>query len=146
MRQTAIVFALAVSLLACGSSDPKALPADEAAELLENRNWIDHWPQSAEEQLWVYRFTPQMGGGVFQDRTLFAGQFELFTYDVGEGQIRIRWPHTNTRETVKFQIREVEGPRPFDLRLELDGSSRGPRVFFGRSSETHADPLIPHIQ
>jgi hypothetical protein len=146
MRQLVIALALAVLASACGSSEREALPADEAAQILENRNWIDHWPESANEQLYVYRFTPHMGGGVFQDRTLFAGKFELFTYKLGDEVVDIRWPHTKTKSTVKYTIRRVKGPKPFDLRLDLEGSARGPAVYFGRSSETHAEPLIPHLQ
>jgi hypothetical protein len=130
---------------ACSTEDRQAVPAHEAAKLLENRNWIDHWPQSESERLFVYRFTPNMGGGVFQDRTLFKGTFELFVYEVHDYQLRIRWPHTKSRDDVTFHIERVKGPHPFDLRLELRGSSRGPAVYYGRTQETHAEPLIPAL-
>jgi hypothetical protein len=143
MSSIVLVCALAAG---CGDRQRQVLPADEAAKLLENRNWIDHWPQSESERLFVYRFTPQMGGGVFQDRTLFKGEFELFVYEIAADQLRIRWPHTKSRDDVTFHIERVDGPHPFDLRLELDGSSRGPAVYYGRTQETHADPLIPAIQ
>ncbi len=119
------------------------LSSKDAAKALENRNWMDQWPTDDREGLHVYRFTPSMGGGVYQDRTLFAGQFELFNYDVGgdvggelgEGRLSIRWPHTKETENLSFTIHKVKGPKPFDLKLTLEGNLRGPSVFFGRSVE-----------
>lgn len=103
---------------------------------------MDLWPTSDREPLHVYRFTPAMGGGVYQDRTLFAGHFELFNYEIGEGVINIRWPHTKEKEAASFRIERVKGPEPFDLRLTFEGNLRGPSVFYGRSSETSASLFI----
>lgn len=133
---------VAASLLVaagCSSSpETRQLPATAAADLLENRNWLDAWPESDREQLHVYRFTPDMGGGVYQDRTLFAGHFELFVYRIGEGELHIEWPHTKERETLAFTIEEVKGPEPFDLKLTLPDNLRGPSVYYGRRAETGA--------
>jgi hypothetical protein len=136
----------AISYLGCvgcsSSTESKRLPDSDAAALLENRNWMDLWPASDTEQLHVYRFTPTMGGGVFQDRTLFAGHFELFTYRIGEGELHIEWPHTKQRETLTFTIDEVKGPEPFDLKLTLPDNLRGPSVYYGRRAETSASLAI----
>lgn len=113
-----------------------ALPPDQAAQVLINRNWLDRWPSAETDRLHVYRFTPSMGGGVFQDRTLFEGHFELFTYDLHGEHLTIHWPRTRSEDRVVYRIDEVSGPAPFDLRLELSSSSHGPRVYYGRSSET----------
>jgi hypothetical protein len=131
----ALVFVL---LAGCGrdrATAPPALPADVAADLLIDRNWMDRWPSDARERLEVYRFTPAMGGGVYQDRTLFAGRFELFKFEVAGDRLRIHWPDRHLREEVGFRIAEVDGPAPFDLRLELDGNAVGPKVLYGRRAE-----------
>lgn len=123
----------------CKSERPapgEAVSSLEAADLLIDRNWMDRWPRSDREQLYVYRFTPAMGGGVFQDRTLFAGRFELFNYETEGDRLTIRWPHTSDEDRIRYRIEKVDGPAPFDLRLTLDGASRGPSVFYGRSSES----------
>ena len=137
--------AVALSAAACGkeTATRAQLPADRAAELLINRNWMDRWPAEESDRLKVYRFTPSMGGGVFQDRTLFAGHFELFTYQVDGEHLTIQWPHSKEEDRMVFRIREVKGPAPFDLQLELSTPSRGPRVYYGRSAETSAaaDPF-----
>jgi hypothetical protein len=135
------VLLAAVLAAACSGERSPAerwLPPDQAAELLENRNWMDSWPTGESDRLHVYRFTPSMGGGVFQDRTLFAGHFELFTYEVDGEHLTIQWPHSKEEDRMVFRIQRADGPAPFDLRLELSGSSRGPRRYFARSTETSA--------
>jgi hypothetical protein len=128
---------IALALAACGRDPaPRALPPDEAARLLIDRNWLDVWPRTEEERLHVLRFTPAMGGGVYQDRTLFAGSFELFVFSIGDGELELVLPHTKERVTARYSIERVDGPAPFDLRLTLDPSPRGPSVYHARSAET----------
>lgn len=146
MRRLTLLCALALAA-ACGrdrAPEVRTLPPDEAAEVLINRNWLDRWPTDEQERLRVYRFTPSMGGGVFQDRTLFAGHFELFTYQIDGEHLTIQWPNSKEEDRMVFRVQRVSGPPPFDLRLELTTPSRGPRVYHGRSVETAAaDPLGP---
>lgn len=111
----------------------------DAAELLINRNWMDLWPETETEKLNVFRFVPSMGGGVFQDRTLFKGVFELFTFEVKGDELRFNLHHNKQRVSSKFRIERVDGPEPFDLKLTIDSSPRGPNVYFGRSAETVND-------
>lgn len=129
------------SALVCSCSGKRAdtdksLSADDAASMLINRNWIDRWPSHKDERLHVYRFVPDMGGGVYQDRTLFLGSFELFVFDVGRETITFFMPDSHTKLTSRFRIERVSGPEPFDLRLTLAESPRGPRTYYGMSSET----------
>jgi hypothetical protein len=131
-----------VLLTGCKRSSSEPVASDQAADLLVNRNWLDHWPTSRDEKLYVYRFTPSMGGGVFQDRTLFAGRFELFTFGVRKGELRIEWPHRELKERIPFRIERVKGPKPFDLKLVLDGNSTGPSEYYGRSAETGSEGLF----
>jgi hypothetical protein len=124
---------------ACGDDDaaPRtaALTAADARAALVDRNWLDSWPRDADDRLHVYRFTPGMGGGVYQDRTVFQGSFELFTFTVEGDRLAVELPHTGEVVRTRFVIERVDGPAPFDLRLTLDRSPRGPRVFYGRSAE-----------
>lgn len=144
MRTPWIVAALSLALLAvaCSSGSNKSskvLPADEARKVLIDRNWMDVWPRSKTERLHVYRFVPSMGGGVYQDRTIFKGTFELFQFRVRKGTIDFDLPETEQTVSARYRIEKVDGPHPFDLKLTLEPSPRGPGVFYGRSAETAAE-------
>lgn len=141
MRTGWIAAVVTVAAIGCGSSstETKALPADEARDVLIDRNWIDVWPKSKTERLHVYRFTPSMGGGVYQDRTLYKGTFELFRFETVDGAIDFDLPETEQKLRAKYRIEKVDGPDPFDLKLTLEPSPRGPSVYFGRSAETAAE-------
>jgi hypothetical protein len=118
------------------SSTRRVIPADAAAALLIDRNWIDKMPESHTDRLHVFRFVPSMGGGVYQDRTLFKGTFELFVYKVKGDSLEVVLPETHERATTKYTIESVSGPAPFDLKLTLSSLPRGPQVFYGIRAET----------
>lgn len=130
-------------LAACGSDRTRndTVSDGEAARLLVDRNWVDVWPKDKDDRLHVYRFVPSMGGGVFQDRTVFHGEFELFTFAIDGDTLEIDLPHTGDTARTRFRIDRVDGPAPFDLRLSLDHSPRGPRVYYGRTAETDGATL-----
>jgi hypothetical protein len=130
---------LACVLLVAACSSPKHLTGDDAKQLLIDRNWLDHMPQHEKEQMYVYRFVPSMGGGVFQDRTLFKGTFELFQFEATGDQIRFDLLETGDKVTSHYTIEEVDGPKPFDIKLTIDADPRGPKVYYGWRSETDRD-------
>jgi hypothetical protein len=132
-------------LTACDgtSSPPSQLSAQDARDVLIDRNWIDRMPETTTDRLHVYRFVPSMGGGVFQDRTLYKGTFELFTFKVERGNhIVFDLPETHEKVTSPFTIENVRGPAPFDLKLTIRSDPRGPRVYFGVRSETDRDGRV----
>ena len=129
---------LAFVLLAACSGHHKQIDGREAKELLIDRNWIDHMPTSERDRLHVYRFVPTMGGGVFQDRTLYKVTFELFRFEATSDEIRFDLPETHQQVTSKFRIERVDGPEPFDLKLVIDADPRGPQIYYGMRSEAGA--------
>ena len=136
MRTIALVLAVA----ACSpSSSHKTIQGDEAKKLLLDRNWIDRMPQTERDRLHVYRFVPSMGGGVFQDRTIFKGTFELFMFETTNDEIRFVLPETHEKVTSRYRIEEVDGPAPFDLKLTIDADPRGPQTYYGVRAETDRD-------
>jgi len=142
MRLTLLSLLALAALAACSSSPPsgtKAVPADEAGRLLLDRNWIDRMPETERDRLHVYRFVPSMGGGVFQDRTLFKGTFELFSFTVDGEQLRFVLHETRQDVTSRFTIEPISGPAPFDLKLTIPDDPRGPKVYFGMRGETDRD-------
>src|SRR5437660_2762296 len=100
-------------------------------DLLIDRNWIDRMPRTERDKLHVYRFVPSMGGGVFQDRTLYKGTFELFHFQASADHIDFDLPETDTQVSSRYTIEAVDGPEPFDLKLTVADDPRGPHVYFG---------------
>ena len=128
-----------VLLVGCSSQESNVLDKGDAKKLLIDRNWIDRMPETKDTRLHVYRFVPTMGGGVFQDRTLYKGTFELFKFSADKGEITFDLPETDDKVTSKFTIEKVDGPRPFDLKLTISDDPRGPHVYFGMRNETSSD-------
>ena len=138
-----LVLVAAASLAACSSKKAsktsKAIDDGEARRLLLDRNWIDRMPETERDRLHVYRFVPSMGGGVFQDRTLYKGTFELFRFSTSGDEIHFDLPETHQDLVSKFRIESVDGPAPFDLKLTIDTDPRGSQIYYGMRSETDRD-------
>jgi hypothetical protein len=139
MRTLLLASALALAAAACSSRPHDQLSASDARDVLINRNWLDRMPERTTDRLHVYRFVPDMGGGVYQDRTLFKGTFELFMFKVEGDHIVFNLPETREKVSSQFQIERVEGPRPFDLKLTIFSDPRGPHVYYGMRAETDRD-------
>jgi hypothetical protein len=141
MRSMSLALIAALSVTAaCTSSKPSTqVSSEEARNLLIDRNWLDRMPETDRDHLFVYRFVPNMGGGVFQDRTLYKGTFELFSFSVKDSAITFKLHETKTEVTSSYTIEKVEGPEPFDLKLTITDDPRGPKVYFGMKSETDRD-------
>jgi hypothetical protein len=139
MRTLLLASVAALAVTACSSKSSPQLSASDARDVLIDRNWIDRMPETPRERLHVYRFVPSMGGGVYQDRTLFKGTFELFMFKVEGDHLLFDLPETHEKVTSQFTIERVDGPRPFDLKLTIWADPRGPQVYFGMRSETDRD-------
>ena len=142
MRNLLVASALAALgvVAACSSKSSPQLSASDARDVLIDRNWIDRMPETTTDRLHVYRFVPSMGGGVYQDRTLFKGTFELFMFKVERGDhIVFDLPETREKVTSQFAIERVDGPAPFDLKLTIFSDPRGPHVYYGIRAETDRD-------
>ena len=121
------------------------LSAQDANRALIDRNWMDRQPAHKDDRLRVYRFTPSMGGGVYQDRKVFKGQFELFQYQVGDGTIAFHFPDTEQDARCPFLIERIRGHEPLDLRLTIADDPRGPGVYWSSSGARGQvlEPALP---
>ncbi|HVV81602.1 MAG TPA: hypothetical protein VHE35_00940 [Kofleriaceae bacterium] len=142
----AVAVAFAASATACHREAPSSatLSARDAGRVLIDRNWMDRWPEHKDDRLRLYRFTPSMGGGVYQDRKVFKGQFELFQYRAGDGTIDFTFPDSDEHVRSSFLVERVKQP-PFDLKLVIAHDPRGPGVYYARSDMRGAalDPINP---
>jgi hypothetical protein len=140
LAATVLVTAAAAS--ACkrdGAPRADLLSTQDAGRALVDRNWMDRWPEHKDDRLRLYRFTPSMGGGVYQDRTVYKGKFELFQYKAGDGTIEFRFPDTDERVRSPFIVERVRNHRPFDLKLTIADDPRGPGVYWSRSDMRGGD-------
>jgi hypothetical protein len=135
----AAILCCALAAGACSSNKSAKIDTDQAKQLLLDRNWIDRMPETERDRLHVYRFVPSMGGGVYQDRTLYKGTFELFRFEVDADEIHFDLPETHQDVVSKFRIEHVDGPEPFDLKLTVEADPRGPSVYYGMRGETDRD-------
>ena len=134
-----VLSALAFTACSKPASDAR-LSASDARSVLIDRNWIDRMPETTQDRLHVYRFVPSMGGGVYQDRTLFKGTFELFLFQVErDDHLVFTLPETREKITSQFVIERVDGPAPFDLKLTIASDPRGPHVYYGIRAEKDVD-------
>jgi hypothetical protein len=128
------VAAVALTLIVgCHSQKARQpLSPDQAKKLLVERNWIDRLPERREDKLHVFRFVPSMGGGVYQDRTVFAGTFELFQFRQDGRSIEFDLLHTGRHHKSRFTIEPIEARKrgDVDLKLTIDDSPRGPSVYY----------------
>ncbi len=143
-------FVVAVLLLAGACTRPAArvLPPEQAQKMLLNRNWLDRVPQRIDDKLHVYRFVPSMGGGVFQDRTIFFGTFELFTFEADGARIRFNLLHTGDKKVSAYTIEELAQPGPdgVDLQLTISDDPRGTKRYFGwRREQSDGRDLDQHL-
>ncbi len=139
MVRTSAIAALLLLLSACTSTSHKnrVLPPDQAKQLLIERNWVDRLPDKVDDKLHVFRFVPSIGGGVYQDRTIFAGTFELFLFAQDGKTIRFDLIHTGEKKQAAFTIEELATPgkEGVDLKLTIPESPRGPSEFYGWRNE-----------
>jgi hypothetical protein len=155
MRRAAVALALVSSLLSLAACErratttrARALPPEQARQLLVERNWLDRVPEKVDDKLHVYRFVPSMGGGVFQDRTIFFGTFELFTFEADGERIRFNLLHTGDKRVSKYTIAELAtpGPEGVDLELTIADDPRGPKRYFGwRNERSDGRDLDAHL-
>ncbi len=152
MRPLTTVLCLSTVVLLFACSRPagvRSMAPDEAYTLLVNRNWLDRMPETRSERFHVLRFIPQMNhSGVYQERTLYQGQFELFAFEHTGEQIRFMLPHTGERRATQYRIDQLQPGEhgPFDLRLQLDRSPRGPATYYGFRRESQATDLDQSLQ
>jgi hypothetical protein len=136
LRQAATVSLVCLATLGGAGchSKPAAttVPGEEARRLLLDRNWLDRLPETARDRLQVFRFVPAMGGGVYQDRTLYAGQFELFNFEHDGETIRFYLRHTGEERSAPYAIERLPAgdENPYDLHLHIKDSPRGPQDYY----------------
>lgn len=110
-------------------STPDAATLD--SRLMADRVWIDHIPRNERDTIRVFIAVSEHSVGVFQATSQWRGAYEAFRYEAQGGELRLVFPQSGNRETVKVKARRCD-ESGFDFCLELDGASRGVKRYFSR--------------
>jgi hypothetical protein len=106
-----------------------AAPPSTHTELVENRLWIDHMPRSERDTIQVFLTLGDESIGTFQQTSAWRGAYELFQYEGHGGELRIIYPQTGDRETIKAKATKCR-ENGFDYCLEMAGGSRGVKRYY----------------
>jgi hypothetical protein len=100
-------------------------------ELVRDRLWIDHLPRSERESVQTFIILKDNPAGVFNNASMWRGQYEMFRYEMSGGQVRMEFPQTGDRDTVSVKATRCKEGK-MDFCLELDGASRGAKRYYSR--------------
>jgi hypothetical protein len=132
MRTALAAAVAAISLsIACARATPEQAPSppDEAADLLHERVWLDKEPRGWGDQFHLMVFDGDHSG-VYQDRTVWKGNFEVFIYEADGNTLDLRLP--GSRKTMKTGFRIEKSKRgEADVKLTLDKMPAGPTTYYG---------------
>jgi hypothetical protein len=132
-KSVLLVIAGAVAALSLWSArrTAPAPPADASAKLLTDRIWIDHVPKNERDTVNVFAAVSEHAVGGFSASSQWRGSFEGFRYEASGGELRLLYPQTGDRETVRGRARRCTEQR-MDFCLELEGASRGVKRYYSR--------------
>ena len=99
--------------------------------LVVDRLWIDHVPRNDRDTVRVFAAVSKQAMGLFQATSQWRGAFEAFRFEASGGELRLVFPQTGDRETVRAKARRCNDGG-MDYCLELDGASRGVRRYYSR--------------
>lgn len=106
-------------------------PDEAAGRLVTDRIWIDHVPRDERDTIHVFAAASKRALGVFRATSRWRGSAELFRFEASGGELRVVYPQTGERETVRARARRCTEQR-MDFCLELDGASRGVKRYYSR--------------
>lgn len=134
----AVVAAAVLSQGACSrDAAPRGgLPPDEATALLDKRVWLDKEPRSPRDEFHVLVFDRRSSSGIFQHRTIWKGDFELFMYEAQKGRIDMKLPGSHKRVQTGFTVERVR-KGDADTKLTLERTAHGPTVYYGYNFDGH---------
>jgi hypothetical protein len=103
----------------------------DSESLVLDRIWIDHLPRNDRDTIQVFAAISEEPFGVFQAASTWKGQYEMFRYTAHGNELKIVYPQSNDRETVKTKARRCS-ENQMDFCLELDGGTRGVKRYYSR--------------
>jgi hypothetical protein len=108
----------------------RASPTDEN-ELAFNRVWISHLPQHEKDKISIFAMIDEEEIGIFDERSLFQGDFDIFEYRKDGNSILITLLQTEKKSKSSFKASRCN-EKGFDFCLEIRGNQRGPSRYVSR--------------
>jgi hypothetical protein len=99
--------------------------------LVLDRIWIDQLPSKPKDTANVFVAVTKQSFGVFQSGSQYKGSYEVFNHKASGDELRIVYPQTDDKETVKARAWKCN-ERGMDYCLELSGSNRGVKRYRSR--------------
>ena len=106
-------------------------PETNEGNLVTDRLWLDHIPRTQRETVNGLVMISQESIGVFNAASRWKGQYELFGYEHKGNELRLVFPQTGDRDSVRVRATRCN-QGGFDYCLELDGSSRGVKRYYSQ--------------
>lgn len=103
----------------------------DSEQLVLDRVWIDHIPRSDRDTVQVFVAITEEPLGMFQAASAWKGSYEVFRYEAHGRELRIVYPQSGDRETVRAAGRRCS-EAGMDYCLELDGGTRGVKRYYSR--------------
>lgn len=129
MRKTIWWLLAAVAVVSLWSWRHRAAPDAVDDDLLLDRLWLDHAPRGERDVVNLFVATSNESVGVFAKGTVWRYSMEAFRFEAESGKLRVLYPQTGDRETVRAQARECD-EAGMNFCLELKGASRGIRRYY----------------
>ena len=101
------------------------------SNLVTNRLWIDHLPRGERDTIQVFAAITEEPIGVFEAASRWKGEFEFFRYEQHGDELRLHFPQTGTRDTVRAKATECNRGG-MDYCLELEGTNHGVKKYYSR--------------
>jgi len=100
-------------------------------KLALDRIWIDHMPKSERDMIQVFAALSEDEFGVFQQTSVWKGNFELFRFQWKDGQIQAVFPQDNDKEKITVKARPCSEGQ-MDYCMEVSGTSRGVKKYYSK--------------
>jgi hypothetical protein len=101
------------------------------SKLALDRIWIDHMPKSERDMIQVFAALSQDEFGVFQQTSAWKGNFELFRFELKNGDIHAIFPQDNEKEKITVKARPCSEGQ-MDYCMEVTGTKRGVKKYYSR--------------
>lgn len=108
-----------------------AAVATDDSKLVLDRIWIDHIPRTERDTIQLFAAVSEENFGVFQQTSVWKGNFELFQFKFADGKIKATFPQDGDREDITSKARPCSEGQ-MDYCLEIAGSKRGVKKYYSR--------------